>query len=111
MSGTLPPVDAIQKLLASMPQLEASDLHLKVGYAPFFRVAGQLRKVDMPPIADSAYIEEMFASLIVLDAVEPGSAIFQAFCAPILHCDSLECARHWRMWREFSELDLQSCLD
>ena len=60
----LPPKENMQKLLLSMGQLEASDLHLKVLYAPYYRVAGQLRKVDMPPLPNSQYINEMLIDLV-----------------------------------------------
>jgi twitching motility protein PilT len=58
------PKETIAKLLTSMSQLGASDLHLKVGYAPYYRVAGHLRRVDMPPIPNSPFVEEMLADLI-----------------------------------------------
>jgi twitching motility protein PilT len=58
------PKEAIEKLLASMSQLQASDLHLKVGYAPYYRVAGVLRRVEMPPLPSSQFIEEMVGDLV-----------------------------------------------
>ena len=63
-SHPLSPKEAIDKLLSSMRQLEASDLHLKVGYPPYYRITGSLRKVDMPPLPDSAYIEAMLTDLV-----------------------------------------------
>lgn len=60
----LPPKEAIELLLASMTQLGASDLHMKVGYQPYYRVAGHLRKVEMPPLPNSEYIEQMLADLV-----------------------------------------------
>ncbi len=60
----LPPKEAIQRLLAGMTQYDASDLHIKVGYPPFYRIGGNLRKLDMPPFPDSAYIDEMFRPMI-----------------------------------------------
>lgn len=60
----LAPDVAIDKLLAGMSQLGASDLHLKVGNAPYYRLAGQLRKLDMPPIATSEYLEKMLEGLV-----------------------------------------------
>lgn len=60
----LAPDVAIDKLLAGMSQLGASDLHLKVGYAPYYRLAGQLRKLEMPPIATSDYLEKMLEGLV-----------------------------------------------
>ena len=47
-----------------MAQLEASDLHLKVGYAPYFRVNGSLRATKMAPLKDSAYVEAMLHDLV-----------------------------------------------
>ena len=61
---TLSAKEAIERLLAGMTQHEASDLHVKVGYPPFYRIAGHLRKLDMPPFPDSQYIEAMFMSLV-----------------------------------------------
>lgn len=55
---------AMEKLLVSMGQLGASDLHLKVRYSPYYRIAGHLRRVDMPPLPDSVYIEEMLVDLV-----------------------------------------------
>ncbi|MCH7704509.1 MAG: PilT/PilU family type 4a pilus ATPase [Planctomycetes bacterium] len=60
----MPPGQACVKLMAAMTQLEASDLHLKVGYPPYYRVGGHLRKIDMPPIPDSEYIEKMLEDLV-----------------------------------------------
>lgn len=60
----MPPGQACVKLLAAMTQLEASDLHLKVGYPPYYRVGGHLRKIDMPAIPDSEYIEKMLEDLV-----------------------------------------------
>lgn len=62
--STVSPKEAIERLLASMAQLQASDLHLKVGYAPFFRVRSVLRGAKMPPIPDSAYIDAMLTDFI-----------------------------------------------
>lgn len=56
--------EAIDRLLAGMTQHDASDLHLKVGYPPHYRITGHLRRLDMPPIADSQYIEAMLINLV-----------------------------------------------
>lgn len=65
VSGELgSPQETMDKLLSGMGQLGASDLHLKVGYSPFYRIAGHLRKVDMPPIANTDYVENMVHDLI-----------------------------------------------
>ena len=58
-----PPKEAMEKLLSSMAQLDASDLHLKVGYPPAFRIQGELRAAKMPPIENSSYIDAMMAGL------------------------------------------------
>lgn len=65
MAEELPkPAEAMDQLLSVMKQFDASDLHLKVGYAPYFRVAGQLRRTHMPSIPNTEYIEAMFAKMI-----------------------------------------------
>ncbi len=46
-TGTL----SIQRLLAGMKQHDASDLHIKVGLPPTYRVGGLLRAVDGPPVS------------------------------------------------------------
>ncbi|MCH7871640.1 MAG: hypothetical protein IID33_08050 [Planctomycetes bacterium] len=58
------PREQMKKLLASMSQIEASDLHLKVGYVPYFRVQGALRGTKMPPIADSNTLEQMLHDMV-----------------------------------------------
>lgn len=42
----------IQRLLASMKKLDASDLHVKAGIPPTYRIGGNLRAVDAPPITE-----------------------------------------------------------
>lgn len=65
MAETLPnPKDAIEQLLTSMAQFEASDLHLKVGYPPYYRIAGKLRKTHMAPLPNRKFIEDMMADMI-----------------------------------------------
>lgn len=46
ISGTL----TIQRLLGSMKKIEASDLHIKVGVPPTYRIGGLLRPIDAPPL-------------------------------------------------------------
>jgi twitching motility protein PilT len=58
------PADTMNKLLNAMAQNNASDLHLKVNYAPYYRIAGHLRKVDMPPLPNSDFIEKMLHDLV-----------------------------------------------
>lgn len=64
MADALQPREAIERLLAGMTQHNASDLHVKVGYAPYYRIAGNLRKLDMAPLPDSAYVEAMLEELV-----------------------------------------------
>ena len=64
MDQLLPPEAEIQKLLAFTSSHEASDLHLKVGYAPYVRIGGHLRKLQMPAIPDTGYVDGMFKSLV-----------------------------------------------
>ncbi|MFH0983042.1 MAG: PilT/PilU family type 4a pilus ATPase [Planctomycetota bacterium] len=59
------PEELIAHLLAGTSKFGASDLHLKVGYAPYFRVAGHLRKIkEVEPFASSEFIERMMETLI-----------------------------------------------
>ncbi|MFQ5491786.1 MAG: type IV pilus twitching motility protein PilT [Phycisphaerae bacterium] len=51
-------------LLNGMGKFDASDLHLKVGYPPYYRVAGHLRKVDVPAIDDSVFLEKMLSCIV-----------------------------------------------
>lgn len=43
---------SITRLLASMRKLEASDLHIKVGIAPVYRIGGLLRPVSSEPLTE-----------------------------------------------------------
>jgi twitching motility protein PilT len=52
------------RLLAFLTKHEASDLHLKVGYPPYVRIGGHLRKMELPPIPDTAYVHEMILPLV-----------------------------------------------
>ena len=58
------PEQEILKLLQFVCENNASDLHLKVGYPPFVRIGGHLRKVDSAPLPDSEYIESMMMPFI-----------------------------------------------
>ena len=65
MPDSLPtPKEAIVKLLSSMAPFGASDLHLKVGYPPYFRVQGTLRAARMAPLPDTADIQAMLHDLV-----------------------------------------------
>jgi len=44
---------SIHKLLIAMKRLDASDLHIKVGIPPYFRIGGQLKHVDAEPLSPS----------------------------------------------------------
>ena len=46
----IPGPHSIQRLLASMKTLDASDLHIKVGVPPVYRVSGILRPIQGEPI-------------------------------------------------------------
>jgi twitching motility protein PilT len=54
----------IKQLLDFVSRHNASDLHLKVGYPPYVRIGGQLKKTDSPPIPDTEYMEQMMATLL-----------------------------------------------
>lgn len=62
-----PPEQEIEALLAFLTKQEASDLHLKSGFAPIVRIGGHLRRVQGPALPDSDYIERM-----LLPYVPPG---------------------------------------
>lgn len=62
-----PPEQEIQHLLTFVSKNEASDLHIKVGYAPCVRIGGHLRKLQLPEIPDTAYVEGMFRALLPAD--------------------------------------------
>ncbi len=64
MDKLLPPEEEIKQLLAFISKNEASDLHLKVDYPPYVRIAGHLRKLQSPPMPDSEYIDAMLRPLI-----------------------------------------------
>lgn len=42
----------IQRLLGSMKRLDASDLHIKVGLPPVYRIGGRLKHIDAPPLTE-----------------------------------------------------------
>jgi len=54
----------ISPLLRQMPTLPASDIHLRVGVPPVFRIHGELRRVkDMPPVMQQD-MEEMLHQML-----------------------------------------------
>tara|TARA_E500000318_G_scaffold14854_1_gene14587 strand:+ start:163726 stop:164865 length:1140 start_codon:yes stop_codon:yes gene_type:complete len=42
----------IKKLLAAMGRLDASDLHIKVGIPPTYRIGGELRPIEADPVSE-----------------------------------------------------------
>jgi twitching motility protein PilT len=57
----------MRRLLAFLSKNEASDLHLKVGYPPYVRIGGHLRKLQLPEIPNTAYVNEMIRPLVPMD--------------------------------------------
>lgn len=53
----------ISRLLAKMREVDASDLHLKVGSPPVLRVGGELRHIESPPLDDKD-MAQLLAPLI-----------------------------------------------
>lgn len=53
----------IHNLLEAMPRVDASDLHLKEGMPPMYRINGDLRPVDHPPVTTKE-IEAVLAEMI-----------------------------------------------
>jgi twitching motility protein PilT len=58
------PAEEMHRLLTFLTKHEASDLHLKVGYPPYARIGGHLRKLELPEIADTAFMQEMIQPLV-----------------------------------------------
>lgn len=58
------PAKEILQLLQFVRENDASDLHLKVGYPPYVRIGGHLRRVDSAPLTDSEFIESMIVPFI-----------------------------------------------
>lgn len=64
MDQPLPPADEMKRLLSFLGKHEASDLHLKVGYPPYVRIGGHLRKLEVSPIPDTVCVHEMIKPLV-----------------------------------------------
>lgn len=62
--GQVAPEQFMVQLMRGMEQYDASDLHLKVGFAPYYRVAGQLRKIGKSVLSSSEYLEAMLEPLV-----------------------------------------------
>jgi twitching motility protein PilT len=79
-----PPQEEILRLLNFVSQTEASDLHLKVGYPPYLRIAGTLRMIESPPLPDTEYVEAMLMVLMPegrrWEYDEKGALDFSAQC-------------------------------
>lgn len=63
MDNQQPPEEEMKRLLSFLGKHEASDLHLKVGYPPYVRIGGHLRKLELPPIPNTRYVHEMIKPL------------------------------------------------
>jgi twitching motility protein PilT len=57
----------IDKLFRALVKLEGSDLHLKVGLAPYIRVDGVLRPLNREPIDDDEMVRLIFPMLNLQD--------------------------------------------
>ncbi|MCB9850044.1 MAG: PilT/PilU family type 4a pilus ATPase [Phycisphaerales bacterium] len=58
------PQKVIEQLLSGMTKLQASDLHIKVGYIPIYRVGGHLKHLNMAAIPSSDFVRDMFLPLV-----------------------------------------------
>ncbi|MCH7721487.1 MAG: PilT/PilU family type 4a pilus ATPase, partial [Planctomycetes bacterium] len=58
------PKELMYDLLEKMKGYEASDLHLKTGYPPFYRVAGALRRIELPSINETSFMNKMLSYLV-----------------------------------------------
>lgn len=58
------PQELMFDLLEKMKGYEASDLHLKTGYPPFYRVAGALRRIELPSITETSFMNKMLSYLV-----------------------------------------------
>ncbi|MEM1185944.1 MAG: PilT/PilU family type 4a pilus ATPase [Planctomycetota bacterium] len=69
----------IFRLLGAMPKLGASDLHLKVGIPPTYRIAGKLKPINGPALSSKAadeIVEPLFNEQLRTDYAERGSLDF-----------------------------------
>ena len=64
MESLHPPEEEMRRLLSFATKNEASDLHLKVGYPPYVRIGGHLRKLQSSPIPNTGYVHEMVRRLV-----------------------------------------------
>jgi twitching motility protein PilT len=64
MNESRNPQEFMNQLLAKMTEFGASDLHLKVGYPPYYRVGGHLQKVKVPALETTELVEGMLEHLV-----------------------------------------------
>ena len=67
METPIPAEEEMRRLLAFLTKNEASDLHLKVGYPPYVRIGGHLRRLQLPEIPNTAYVNEMIRPMVPMD--------------------------------------------
>lgn len=67
MDNSISADEDMRRLLAFLTKNEASDLHLKVGYSPYVRIGGHLRKLQLPEIPSTAYVNDMIRPLVPMD--------------------------------------------
>jgi twitching motility protein PilT len=58
------PAKLIDQMLGHMGKMNASDLHLKVGYIPIYRIGGHLKSLQLAPIPDDDYMRKMMLPLV-----------------------------------------------
>ncbi len=58
----------IHKLIRLMGKYGASDLHLKAGSPPIFRIRGELRNLDLPPLSD-AQVRRLVYDILTEDQI------------------------------------------
>jgi twitching motility protein PilT len=58
------PSKLIEQLLGHMGKMQASDLHLKVGFVPIYRIGGHLKQLQLPPIPSDDYVRKMMLPLV-----------------------------------------------
>jgi len=82
-AGVAPPADTeapyIHRLLGAMPRLGASDLHLKVGIPPTYRVSGRLKPINSPPLTNEQadrMVEPLLTPKQSADFLERGNLDF-----------------------------------
>lgn len=69
----------INLLLEAMPKIGASDLHLKVGGPPMYRINGELRPVEHPPMTEEdmdRVVEEVINPKKKIELSEQGTCDF-----------------------------------